>query len=144
MNLKEFEEFEKEKTKVFKYVIYKKRTEAEVRQKFQKEIDENTLEDIIDHLREAGYINDYEFIEKQVREYMNLKSMSIKEIKYKLLAKGLNKNLIEDYVSKNYEELKEYENNSAEKLRNKKKITMTDDEIHNYLYKKGYESSIIV
>jgi regulatory protein len=140
MNLKEFEEFEKEKTKVFKYVIYKKRTEAEVRQKFKNEIDENTLDDIIEHFKEYGYINDYEFIEKQVHEYMLLKAMSIKEIKYKLYSKGLNKNLIDDYISKNYDELKEYENNSAEKLRNKKKAIMTEEEIKNYLYKKGYYS----
>lgn len=138
MNLKEFEEFEKQKTKVFKYVIYKKRTESEVRQKFQKDIEENTLEDIIEHLKQVGYINDYEFIEKQIKEYINLKAMSIKEIKYKLLSKGLNKNLIEDYISKNYEELKEYEKNSAEKLKRKKESIMTQEEIKNYLYKKGY------
>jgi SOS response regulatory protein OraA/RecX len=71
---------------------------------------------------------------------MLLKAMSIKEIKYKLYSKGLNKNLIDDYISKNYDELKEYENNSAEKLRNKKKTIMTEEEIKNYLYKKGYYS----
>lgn len=138
MNLQEFEEFEKQKTKVFKYVIYKKRTEEEIRKKFLKEIDENTLEEIIEHYKEYGYINDYDFIEKQIHEYMTLKAMSIKEIKYKLLAKGINKKLIDEYIQKNYDDLEEYENMSCIKLRNKKKSVMTEDEIKNYLYRKGF------
>ena len=41
------EEFDKEKTKVLKYVIYKKRTEKEVKTKFKSQIEENLLSDII-------------------------------------------------------------------------------------------------
>jgi len=78
------EEFDKAKTKVVKYILYKKRTESEVRTKFKNDIDEIMLDDIIECLKENNYINDYEYIEKQVNEYMNLKILSIKEIKYKL------------------------------------------------------------
>ena len=49
-------EFEKQKTKVMNYIMYKKRTEYEVRQKFAKIIDEETLEEIIDYVKEAGYL----------------------------------------------------------------------------------------
>ena len=111
------EEFDKEKTKVIKYILYKKRTESEVRTKFKKDIDEIILEDIIEYLKENNYINDYEYIEKQVNEYINLKNLSIKEIRYKLFSKGLNKNLIDEYISNNYEELKEYENKSKNNKR---------------------------
>ena len=76
------EEFDKEKTKVFKYIMFKKRTENEIRNKFKSQIEEIMLEDIIEYLKEAGYINDYNFIERQVSEYMNLKNMSIQEIRY--------------------------------------------------------------
>ena len=72
------EEYDKQKTKILKYIIYKKRTEQEIRTKFKSTVDENVLEDIIEYFKEAGYINDYEFIEKQVNEYMVLKIMSIK------------------------------------------------------------------
>jgi len=84
------EEFDKAKTKVIKYILYKKRTESEVRAKFKNDIDEIILDDIIEYLKENNYINDYTYIEKQVNEYMNLKTLSIKEIKYKLFSKGLN------------------------------------------------------
>ena len=134
------EEFDKQKTKVFKYIMYKKRTEQEIRNKFRGQISEEMLEEIIEYLKEANYINDYEFIEKQVREYMNLKTMSIKEIKYKLFAKGLDRKLIEKYIDKNYEQLKEYEEKCIEKIKQKKSGTMEEQEIEQYLYRKGYKN----
>lgn len=132
------EEFDREKTKVMKYIIFKKRTESEIRRKFQSQIEENMLEDIIYYLKEAGYINDYQYIEKQVQEYINLKNMSIKEIKYKLYAKGLNQNIIEQYINQNFERLKEYEKKSEENIREKKSNQMDEIELKQYLYKKGY------
>lgn len=132
------EEFDKEKTKVFRYIMYKKRTENEIKNKFSKTIDENMLEDIIEYLKEAGYINDYLYIERQVNEYMALKNMSIKEIKYKLYTKGINNKLIDEYIQKNYDELKEYEAKSKENIKIKKATSMDEQEVKNYLYKKGY------
>lgn len=132
------EEFDKQKTKVFKYIMYKKRTEYEVRNKFKGQIEEDMLDDIIEYLKEAKYLDDYEFIEKQVNEYMLLKTLSIKEIKYKLYAKGLDRKLIEEYIDKNYEKLNEYEKKCIEKIKMKKSATMEEQEIEQYLYKKGY------
>ena len=133
------EEFDKEKTKVLKYILYKKRSEAEIRKKFSGIMDENLLEDIIEYLKEAGYINDKEFIEKTVNNIIALKSLSIKEIKYKLMSKGLDKNDIEDYISENREKLEEYEKKSAENITNKKSSSMEPDEIKQYLLKKGFK-----
>ena len=90
------EEFDKEKTRVLKYIIYKKRSENEVRTKFASSIEENLLEDIIEYLKEAKYIDDKEYIRKTVNNFIVLKNLSIKELKYKLLAKKLDKNDIED------------------------------------------------
>ena len=132
------EEFDREKTKVMKFIVFKKRTENEVRQKFQNLIEENMLEDIIQYVKDAGYINDYEYIEKQVNEYKLLKTLSIKEIKYKLLSKGLSKGLIEDYIQANYDELQEYEKISLEKIINKKSESMDEEKLKQYLFKKGY------
>lgn len=133
------EEFDRQKTKVFKYIMFKKRTENEIRNKFRTQIQEEMLEDIIEYLKEAGYINDYNFIEKQVNEYMNLKNMSIQEIKYKLMVKGIERKLIEKYIEDNIEELEEYEKKSAEKIKTKKLAQMDEQEIKQYLYKKGYK-----
>ena len=50
---------------MFKYITYKKRTEQEVRNKFRGQIEEEMLEEIIDYLKEAKYLDDYEFIEME-------------------------------------------------------------------------------
>ncbi len=136
------EEFDKLKTQILKYVLYKKRTESEIRQKFIDSPSE-MLEDAIEYLKEAGYINDESYIDRSVKEYMALKNMSIKELVYKLQSKGVRKNLIEDYVSSHKEELTEYEINSAKNIIHKKQLTNEMEEIENYLYKRGYISETI-
>ncbi len=138
LNFERLKEFDAQKTKVFKYITYKKRTEQEVRKKFKGYIEDEMLDEIIDYLKEAKYLDDYDFIERQVREYMNLKTMSIKEIKYKLMAKGLDRKLIEQYIDKNFEELNEYEERCAEKIK-QKKADLSEEEIKQYLYRKGYK-----
>ena len=71
------EEFDKEKSKVMKYIVYKKRTEQEVRNKFNQVIESELLNDIIDYIKEAGYLNDENYIEKSINEFMALKNLSI-------------------------------------------------------------------
>ena len=137
-NWEELEEFEKQKTKVMNYIMYKKRTEFEVKQKFSKTIDEDTLEKIIDYIKEAGYLNDKDYIDRTVNEIMALKKLSIFEIKNKLYTKGISRNDIEDYVYEHRDELEEYERNSRENIIAKKSSSMTEQEIENYLYKKGF------
>lgn len=133
------EEFDKEKTRVLRYILYKKRTEQEVRNKFSTTIDENMLEDIIEYLKEAKYINDKEFIEKTVNNFIALKNLSIREIQYKLSAKGIKKSDIEDYIYENQEELETYEIKSAANLIYKKSSSMEKEEIKQFLLKKGYK-----
>lgn len=136
------EEFDETKTKILKYIIYKKRTEQEIRQKFAT-MDCNILEDVIEYLKQADYINDNNYIKKAVNEFMALKSMSVKELSYKLMLKGLNKTIINDYIYANNEELLAYEINSAKNIYYKK-IQNTDIEtIKKYLYQKGYMEETI-
>ena len=137
------EEFDKGKTKILKYILYKKRSENEVRRKFAKELDENMLEDIIEYLKEAKYINDNDYIRRTVNNFIILKNLSIKELKYKLLAKGLNKNDVEDYIYENKEELEEYEKKSASNIIYKKSTSVDMEEIKQYLLKKGYKTENI-
>ena len=75
------EEFDEQKTKVMKYIVFKKRTEQEVRTKFANLIEPNMLEDIIEYLKEAQYLNDKEYIEKTINNYKILKNLSLKDLK---------------------------------------------------------------
>lgn len=137
------EEYDNEKTKVLKYALYKKRTIREIKTKFRSVIKEEMLEDIIQELEQNGYIGDEMYIKKAVHEYMALKNLSIKELKYKLSSKGIQNSLIEDYISENIEELEEYERKSAENITIKRAVNMDENDIRLYLMKKGYKEENI-
>lgn len=140
--MNETQEFDKLKTQVLKYVLYKKRTESEIRQKFSQS-EESMLDDVIQYLQENNYINDDIYIEKAINEFQRLKNMSIKEIEYKLLSKGITKDKIENYIYKHEEKLIEYELNSAKNLYIKKEKTMSKEDIILYLRKKRYTDETI-
>ena len=97
------------------------------------------LEDVIEYLKQANYINDDDYVEKAINNFINLKNLSLMELKYKLIAKGIKNSLIEDYFYNNKEELDEYEIKSAKNIIEKKKNDMAEQEIINFLMKKGYK-----
>ena len=138
-NIDCLEEYDKQKTKVLKYIIYKKRTEREVRQKFENTIEQEILEDIIEELKENSYINDNNYIQRAIAEYIALKNLSMKEIKYKLFAKGLNNDIIDEYFSNNKDDLIDYEIQSIKNINYKKQYSMDKEEIKQFLIKKGYQ-----
>lgn len=137
-NLDYVAEYDKLKTKVLKYIIYKKRTENEIKQKFSSVIDEEILEDIIEELKENGYINDSNYIDRAVQEFMALKNMSIKEIKYKLFAKGVSNDIIDEYIARHIDDLTDYEVQSARNIYIKKQTLAEPEEMKQFLLKKGY------
>ena len=125
-----------------KFLIYKKMTEKEVWEKFKNE-DRDLLEETIEKLKELGYINDKEYVDRFMNEAISLKNLSIFELKYKLYAKGINDSVIEEYISNNSEMLEEYELLSAQNIYNKKKNLQEPKEIILYLQKKRYNSDTI-
>jgi len=135
------EEVDKLKTRVLKYVLYKKRTEAEIREKFS-DMDQDMLEEVIEQLKESGYISDSIYIKKAVDEFMRLRDISIYEISYKLANKGLKKDIIEEYISGNWDELYNYERSSVKKIIEKKNGN-SKEEIKRFLMTKGYLIDII-
>lgn len=137
------EEYDKEKSKVLKYVLYKKRTKQEIKNKFSSSIESEMLNDIIDELEEIGYINDNEYIKRSINDFIKLNNMSLKEVRYKLMAKGISNDLIDDYMQEKAEMLEDYEIESAKKIIIKKQNQMEEDELIKYLLKKGYQTSNI-
>ena len=137
------EEYDKEKSKVLKYVLYKKKTKKEIKNKFSSSIESEMLNDIIDELEEIGYINDNEYIKRSINDFIKLNNMSLKEVRYKLMAKGISNDLIDDYMQENEEMLEDYEIESAKKIIIKKQNQMEEDELIKYLLKKGYQTSNI-
>ena len=137
-------EFDNLKTKVLKYIVYKKRTEREVRQKFSSSsVDQNLLDDVIENLKENGYINDESYIQRAMNEFLAINTLSLKEIRNKLYAKGLERDIIDTYFSNHEEQLEEYEIACAKKIAIKKQTQMEQTDIENFLYRKGYTKESI-
>ncbi len=133
------EEFDTQKSKVLKYVLFKKRTKQEVKNKFYNIIESQMLNDIIENLEENGYINDKNYIERAINEFIALNNLSTNEIKYKLANKGIESNLIETYLSEHEEQIKDYEIQSAKNIIIKKQTSMDEEAIIKFLLKKGYK-----
>ena len=137
------EEFDEKKSKILKYIMYKKRSKQEIKNKFAGTMPEELLEDIMAELEENGYIDDSSYVERAINEFIALNNLSIKEVKYKLYNKGISSNIIDDYMYKNYEKMKEYEITSALNIIGKKINTLEENEIIQYLLKKGYKTDNI-
>ena len=69
----------------------------------------------------------------------NVRVVSIKEIKYKLFAKGLNSDIIDEYISNHNDELNDYEIQSIKNIFYKKQISKDEEDIKQMLLKKGYK-----
>ena len=142
MDIETLEKIDKLKTKILKYIFYKKRTEKEILEKFKNE-DSEILNETIENLKELGYINDEDYIKRYIHDVIALKNLSIFEIKYKLYAKGIKETDIENYISQNSEMLDEYELLAARNILNKKQKEKEKDEIILYLKKKRYSPDTI-
>ena len=138
----ELKQKDKIKTRLLKFIIFKKRTESEVFNKFKDEYDNELLSEVIQQLKELKYIDDQEYIEKYILDALNLKALSMKELRFKLQSKEISRNLIDKYFEEHYDELYEYEIKSAKKMFEKKSNKEPQD-IKNYLFRKGYLSEII-
>lgn len=141
-NFEEAEKIDNLRNKMLKYILYKKRTEQEVRQKFSDE-NEDDVEDAIEYFKEQKYIDDKEYIKRSINEFKALKNLSIKEVEYKICQKGIKKSLVDEFVCKNKEDMLEYEISSAKAIILKKQNNSEEQEIRDYLYKKGYMSESI-
>ena len=142
MDLEHLAKVDKLKTKMLKYIFYKKRTEHEIREKFKNE-ESDILEETIENLKDLGYIDDNKYVDRFMHEAISIKNLSIYELKYKLYSKGVSENVIDEYISENREMMKKYKIMSARNILNKKKNNMEFEEIVMYLRKKRYSTDTI-
>lgn len=123
------DEFDKLKTKILKYILYKPKTEYEVRNKFSDKYDKVVLEDVIKWLKKEKYIDDNENINLIIADYLENKNFSVKELIYNLNLKGISDEKIEEYCTLNKINLDLYEYNSAENIVQKKSNLLNKEQI---------------
>lgn len=125
--------------KLMKYVVFKKRTEKEVRQKCERlEYTKEYTDEVIEYLLENKYLDDKLYVEKHIKNIMLLKVASIYEMRVDLLKRGIPQEYIDAYMNNHLKELNDFENESARKLAIKKSKTMELEKIKRHLISKGY------
>lgn len=88
------------KEKAVQMLIAKDRCEAELHKRLvEKGFDEDIAQLAMDELKTIGYINDRRYIQKFISDKMSIKSMSHKAIRYELVHKGVDEELIDDVLS---------------------------------------------
>ncbi len=127
--------------KLVRYVLFKRRTENEVRNKCkQLKYEEEYTDDVIDYLKEAEYINDKVYVEKYISNTKKLKHTSANEIRIDLMRRGIDSDLIDIGLSD--DSINDFELDSAIYLANKKMKSGDDiEKIKKYLLNKGYTYS---
>lgn len=128
--------FEVAKNKAIKYVGISRKTEQEVYRKLKTQgFDKDIIMEVIEYLKELGYINDDDYVDAYIRQCMRLLDYSTYEIRQKLLQKGINKYIIDDKVGTLEES--DYNDLLLNKLLNGKCKNMDDLKKKQYLFRRG-------
>lgn len=128
--------------KLMKYVLFKRRTKKEVKDKCKLlGFTDDYADEVIAYLEENGYLDDEKYVMKYILNVIKLKKCSIQEIKFDLMRRGIKEELIEKYIT---EDLYSYELDSAMHLAKKKYKDCKDIlKVRKYLSGKGYSREII-
>ncbi len=85
--------------KALKYITKKLRTEKELYKYLIKEFDKSIVFDVINKIKELGYLDESLYIKSFVNDQINLGNNGPLKIKSKLLVLGVNELLIEEYLN---------------------------------------------
>lgn len=136
--------YSRAKSRAFRLLQRKDMTKVEMIQKLKDTgYNKHVIDTILSFLEEYNFINDREYVRKYF-EYNKTKK-SVKKISIELNRKGINKELVTEYIDK----IEVCEENVAYDLlyRRYGKIDNIDDKIKNrmtgYLMRKGYNYSIV-
>lgn len=86
--------------KLLHYCNYQDRCEKEVITKLNSlELDDSDKRFVLEFLREEGFVNDERYCRSYVKSKLNLKKWGINKIKVSLIAKGVDKEMIDNVLS---------------------------------------------
>lgn len=138
-------EFIEAKTNAVKYIMYKPRTQYEIRNKLLKlEYDEELIEEVINELLLLEYLNDNLYAEKFIKNSQNVKPMSKNMIKYKLKEKGISDDIIQSALREiDIDEIELARNLFLKKTKGKSLDEKELNKVKGYLARKGFSLSII-
>jgi regulatory protein len=148
--IRDYDEFNYGKNVAYKFLSYKPRSIKEVKNKLTyKKISKASVEKIIEHLKKYDFVNDEVYAKMYLNEKIAKKGMGKSMIQFKMIDKGIDKEMISKVIDENYPEDKQVE--SGRKLLEKylKKKSKIEDKLelkkkcYQYLFSRGYSYPVI-
>ena len=134
--------------KMAKYCAYQERCVKDVRDKLKTfEIPEEEKAKILDYLLDNRFVNDERFAKSFVRGKVNQSGWGVNKIRFHLIQKGIDKDIIEEALGQTDEEV--YRQRLIEILKTKAKTIKADSDFEKkrklaaYAMQKGFEGSLV-
>ena len=134
--------------KMAKYCAYQERCVKGVRDKLKTfEIPEEEKAKILDYLLDNRFVNDERFVKSFVRGKVNQSGWGVNKIRFHLIQKGIEKDIIEEALGQTDEEV--YRQRLIEILKTKAKTVKADSDFEKkrklaaYAMQKGFEGSLV-
>ena len=106
---------------------------------FEKKLDKNYIDRIIETLKDKKYLDDYRFCEYYVENRFIKKGVSLKRLRMELLKKGISKEIIEEVLA-------DSDRNDEEELKKmiaKKRAKYDDEKLTAYLVRQGFQYDLV-
>ena len=134
--------------KMAKYCAYQERCMKDVRDKLKAfEISEEEKAKIIDYLLDNRFVNDERYAKAFVRGKVNQSGWGVNKIRFHLIQKGIDKNIIDEALGQTDEEA--YRQRLIEILETKSKTVKASNDFEKkrklaaYAMQKGFEGSLV-
>jgi len=126
--------------KLIKFAVLRPRSEQEISNWLKrKKVSQKTSQELFNKLKRLGLLNDKNFAKWWIEQRVQFKAKSKKEIKYELMQKGINKNIIEESLHDfNVDEFV-----LAKKVLTKYKYNNSPQKSFAYLARKGFDFETI-
>ena len=134
--------------KMAKFCAYQERCVKDVRDKLKAfEISEEEKAKILDYLLDNRFVNDERFAKSFVRGKVNQSGWGVNKIRFHLIQKGIDKDIIEEALGQTDEEV--YKQRLIEILKTKAKTVKVSNDFEKkrklaaYAMQKGFEGSLV-
>lgn len=144
LEFKKASEFGKLYQRTLEWVLVRPRSVRETndylyKKIFEKKLDKNYIDRIIEKLKDKKYLDDYKFCEYYVENRFSKKGISLKRLKMELLKKGVLKDVIDEVLA-------DSDRNDEEELKKmiaKKRAKYDDEKLTQYLCRQGFQYDLV-
>jgi regulatory protein len=102
-NLKALSQYRKAKERALYLIGYRDHSSKELYDKLLKSVDGEIASQTVDKMKQLGFIDDEKYAKKLIKHYFEIKKLGARRIKYDVINKGIDIQLVEKLISQYFE-----------------------------------------